>query len=33
MDTETLSFSRTLAASPARVHMLMTASDARQLWN
>ena len=33
MDTDTLSFTRTIAASPARVFTLMTDSDARQLWN
>ncbi|MEL6690156.1 MAG: SRPBCC family protein [Pseudomonadota bacterium] len=33
MDTETLSFTRTIAASPERVFTLFTDSDARQSWN
>ncbi|MEM9050301.1 MAG: SRPBCC family protein [Pseudomonadota bacterium] len=33
MDTGTLSFTRTMNATPARVFTLMTDSDARQLWN
>ncbi len=33
MDTDTLSFNRTIAAPPARVFALMTDSDLRQRWN
>ncbi|MEL6609735.1 MAG: SRPBCC family protein [Pseudomonadota bacterium] len=33
MDTDTLSFTRTLKAAPERVFTLMTDSDARQAWN
>lgn len=33
MDTDTLTFTRTLAATPERVFTLLTDSDARQSWN
>jgi len=33
MDTETLTFTREVAASPARMFELYTDSDARQIWN
>ncbi|MEO0487866.1 MAG: SRPBCC family protein [Pseudomonadota bacterium] len=33
MDTDTLDFTRTIAASPTRVLTLLTDSDARQAWN